>query len=538
MLLTLVFALLTGCNTSPPKFDMPTVPLPNRFREAGGVAPQTPAVPAPGSWAGARNPSGGSVEKARNGWWRDFESPELNSLFDRALANNPDMRVAVHRIVQAKARLDQARAARLPSVSAPLVVADQSAGSGTVGAAPTGSASSSSGASQQTWQAGVRADWRLDLWGEQSALAESAEYQLRRAVYERENVERQLAAALAGAYVDYLSLNDRRGIAIRTDSVQGETLATIENRVEAGDATMADLEQQRATIYSVRATLPVLEQQRMEALSNIAYLVGTVPGNLRLSDRGLDSLAIPATTTGVPSELLLRRPDVRMAEAELRAANADVDVARSRLLPPVDLMAQLGRSGATPAQLLQPQTLFWGLVNSLTVSIFDGGRKKLDEVYSRSVREEMVEAYIRSVHQAVKEVEGALTTLRLSKQRLGAQNDTLEASRRAWEIADRVYRIGGVDYQTLLDTQRTYHRYTDDYAQARAGYMRAYVSLLQSLGGELAPDDGKPAKAGTPAAKLVRTSAGPPTEAAARCQESASKSESPRASITAPCSRR
>lgn len=516
---------ISGCAPHRPKYDMPAVPLPAQYREAGGAAPeQGPGLP-------RQNPAtGDDKDKTKSGWWREFESTELDALVDRALANNPDMRIALQRIVQSKARADQAKAGRLPSLSAPLVAADQSSGSGALGAAPTGSGSGGGGATTvPTFQGSVRADWRLDLWGEQSALAESAAFQLSHSVYERDNVERNLAAAIAASYVEYLSLNDRRAIAQKIDELQSATLTTVENRVAAGDATLSDLEQQRAAVYSVRATLPILEAQRMEALSNIAFLVGTVPGKLQLSERGLDSLAVPAATTGLPSELLLRRPDVRMAEAQLRGANADVAVARSRLLPPMDLAAQLGRSATSPVQLLQPQALFWTMVETLTVQIFDGGRKKNDEVYSRAVHEEMVEGYVRAARQAMKEVESALTALRLARERMIAQKDTLDASYRAWDISGKIYKAGGVDYLTLLDTQRTYHRYLDDYAQARMAYFRGYITLLQALAGsprvEVASGGPASASAGgtTPTGQPATQADGP-----GRCLDGIPRTDNPR----------
>ena len=466
-------ALVSACAGGPPPrsgsaTSAAVIPIPDRYSEAA------PPAPAGGGLAAAGGPE----------WWRTLGSSELDGLIDRGLANSPDMRIAVQHIVQSKARFDQARASRLPTLSAPLLIGDQSAGAGTVGAAPPGGSGGGSASSQKTWQAGVRADWQIDLWGEQSALARSAEFQLQRAIHERDNVARNLAAAIASSYVEYLSLNDRQRIARSTEELQSATLTVVEGRVKAGDATVADLEQQRAAIFSIRATMPVLEQQRVDSLANLAQLVGTVPGRLSLSDHGLDTLSVPTVITGLPSQLLLRRPDVRLAESQLRAAHADVDVARARLLPPMDLAAQIGRSAMSPAQLLLPQTLFWSVVDSLTVTLFDGGRKHNDEVFSRSVEEEMVESYVRAIHQAVREVEGALSTLRLSNERLAAEQQTLDAAHRAMDISTRIYKVGGVDYLTLLDTQRTYHRYLDDFQQVRFSQYRAWITLLQALGGD------------------------------------------------------
>ena len=490
---------LTGCISLPGSYRIPEVSLPAQYQDAastGTALPTSGQTAASPAAAGLSNPPEAASANTPVDWWRDFGNPELQGLIDRALANNPDIRIALNRIVQAKARADQAAAGKYPGLSAPLVIAQQSPGGVTVGTAPAGGVSSvsSNRTSQRTYQASIRADWRLDIWGEQSALAESANFQLWRAVHERENVQRNLTASLATHYVEFLSLNDRLRIAVETEEVLSTTLATIEKRVKAGDATLSELEQQRAAIFAIRATIPTLEQQRLDAIGAMAFLLGTVPGKLSLSNDGLDSLTIPRVAPGLPSALLLRRPDVRVAEAQLLAANADVNVARARILPPMDLSAQIGYSGIALSQLFQPQTLFWNVVDNLVVSIFDGGRKRNEHLFSQAVQEEMVESYARTLYQAMKEVESALAAVRLAERRLTAQGEASKAARRAWDITTRVYAVGGTDYLSLLETQRSYHRYLEDYQKIRMEWYKGHINLFQALGGGLKAEP--PAAAG------------------------------------------
>lgn len=489
---------LTGCISLQGGYPIPEVSLPAQYQDAArtGTAPSTSGLTAvTPAETSPSHPSEPAPAKTPVDWWRDFGNRELQGLIDRALANNPDIRIALNRIVQAKARAEQAAAGKYPGLSAPLVIAQQSPGGVTVGTAPAGGISNvgSNRTSQRTYQASIRADWRLDIWGEQSALAESAHFQLWRAVHERENVQRNLTASLATHYVEFLSLNDRLRIAVETEEVLSATLAAIEKRVKAGDATLSELEQQRAAIFAIRATIPTLEQQKLDTIGAMAFLLGTVPGKLKLSNDGLDSLSIPGVAPGLPSALLLRRPDVRVAEAQLLAANADVNVARARILPPMDLSAQIGYSGIALSQLFQPQTLFWNVVDNLVVSIFDGGRKRNEQLFSQAVREEMVESYARTVYQAMKEVESALTSVRLAERRLTAQREASKAARRAWDINTRVYALGGIDYLSLLETQRSYHRYLDDYQKIRMEFFRGYISLFQALGGGLNSERRAPA---------------------------------------------
>lgn len=505
LLLPLVM-LQAGCFSKRAGYSVPEVPLPAQYRNSLVNPPAKPSAAEPGSPDVAIEPpppplppdsGAGLVE-----WWHAFGSDELEGLIDRGMANNADVRMATLRILQAKARADQAGAGRLPSISMPLVSATQYPASGTtVGTAPTANGSSSgtgSNTSQDTLQAYVRGDYRLDVWGEQSALMESAGLQLWRASFERDNTKRVMAATLASYYVEYIALNDRLRVAKETETVLAATLATIEKRVAAGDATLSELEQQRAAVFSLRSSIPSMEQQREDDINSIAFLVGTVPGGLSLSEGGLDSLTLPQAVPGLPSSLLLRRPDVRMAEARMLAADADLDVARARILPPVDLSAQMGYSSLTLSQLFLPQALFWNTVTNLTVNIFDAGKRSNEKVYNQAVQEEMVEAYVRTIYQAMREVEGALASIRLAEKRLIAQRETIGAARRAWDISTKIYAVGGIDYLTLLETERSYHRYLDEYQRIRMDHYRGYISLFQALGGGIQPSEKTPGKGARP----------------------------------------
>lgn len=482
----LVVWVLLGCAIKRDGYDVPRMALPAQYKNSAQDVLNTTSnsknsIDTP---AKLNTPQEASLAE----WWRSFGNSELVELVDRGLSNNADVRIATLRLAQAKTRADQARAGMLPTISAPIGAAIQSPGGALgVGGVPAGVGSSSSGAgnstSQKSYQASVRGSWRADVWGEQRSLAESAKFQLWQAAFERDNVQRNMAANIASGYVEFLSLNDRLRVARKTESVLGGMLAAIEARVDVDDATLIDLDQQKVIVFAARSIIHSLEQQREDALTNIAFLVGTVPGSLKLSGDGLDTLYLPAVVPALPSSLLLRRPDVRMAEARLLAADANVDVARARLLPPLDLSAQMGYSSLSMAQLFQPSTLFWNALASFTASIFDGGKLASDKENAQAIHEEMVETYARTIYQAVKEVENALVAIRLTGQRLDSQQKVTDSARRVWDSSAEVYAIGGIDYLTLLDTERAYQRYLDEYQQIKMGYYREYISLFQALGG-------------------------------------------------------
>lgn len=475
----LVAASFSGCALKRSGYDVPEISLPVQYKNAAiedtKILPNSPVEIAAKSVSGDFSQDVGMIE-----WWRSFGNAELMALIDRGIANNLDVRIATLKIAQVKARADQARADQVPAVSANVGESIQAPG-GQVGSVPV--TVENNKITQKLYQASLRGNWRIDLWGEQSALAESASLQVWQAAFERDNVQRSMVANLASTYVEYLSLNDRLRIAQEADTVLSGVLATIEKRVEAGDATLIELEQQKATIFAVRATIPELEQRREDAVTSIAFLVGAVPGSLALSNNGLNALLLPSIVPSLPSSLILRRPDVRMVEAKLLAADADVDVARARILPPLDLSGQIGYSSLAMSGLFQPLSLFWNTIANLTVSIFDSGKLSSQKDMAKTQHEEMVENYARTIYQAVREVESALAAIRLTAKRFDAQQEATAAAQRAWDSSNEVYAVGGLDHLTLLDAGRTYLRYLDDYERIKMDRYRGYISLFQALGG-------------------------------------------------------
>ena len=443
-----ILLVLAGCESTGPKLDNTSVSVPGAYRNA---------IEAP--------PPGRLV---RANWWTLYGSEELNHLVDRSLAYNADLRVATLQVAQAKIRVDQARAGLLPFITAPVRAVVQSQGTTTD--------------SQQNSQAGLTGTFRLDVWGEQRGLVDSAELQLARAIHERENVQRNTIGALVTSYIAYLSVSDSILIARENEAVAADILRSFEQRLELGDATADELEQQKAVLFSQQVVLPGLENQQDDLRSAISRLVGALPGNLVLSERGLDALQLPVIKTGLPSALLLDRPDIRMMEARMRAANANINVARARLLPPVDLAAQLSYSGANLANLLQPQNFLASTAASLVLAIFDGGLKKGEQAFAQSFYEEMVETYGKTVLQAVRDVESAIANLRAANRRLDAQKSVTRAALQIYKLTNEAFAAGAIDQGAVLEHRRSYQRSADEAQRMRSEVLRSYATLAYALG--------------------------------------------------------
>lgn len=330
---------LVGCMATDPTYQAPVMRVPESFRNVPPAQMQAVIVSA-------------------QPWWTQYGSTELNGLIDRGLADNSELRIARLQIAQARIRADQVKAGNMPTVSAPLRVSTQGAG----GASNT----------QQSAQLSLQGIFRLDVWGEQKASVAAAEFQVQRAMFERGNVQRNMVGGMVSAYISYLLIADSLVLAHENESVAKDLLQTVERRLALGDATQEELELQLSALAMQQASIPVLENELENYTTIIARLAGALPAELVMTDRSLDALLLPSMSAGLPATLLLQRPDIRLVEARMRAANANIEVARARLLPPVDLSAQLGYSGLALSQLLQPQSLFWAAAASLAVTIFDG----------------------------------------------------------------------------------------------------------------------------------------------------------------------
>ena len=419
-----------------------------------------------------------SLGESLSEWWRILNSSELNDIIDRGLANNSDMRIATLRIAQTQERLFVSKSGKLPEISLPARIEAKSPEFG-LGTVPSNGKTNS----VTTYEISLRSDWRPDIWGEQASLEDSALFQLWRSTFQRDEVQRNLVTSIVSNYLEYLSLNDRIRVARETETVLNEMLESLLKRLDLGDSTITEIEQQKTAVFSVSATIPVLEQQRLNIINRLSNLVGSVPGNLILLDNGVDSIVFPSVFPGIPSSFLLHRPDIKMVEAKLLSASADIDVARTRILPPIDLTAQLGYGSKHLSEIIQPQSLMWSAIANISATIFDNGKRSGEIKFAKNVQEEMVETYIRVIYDALREVEDAMNVIKFTRDRLEEQRIATDASRLAWDYSRDSYLAGAVDYFIVLDSQRTYHKNLDEWYKVIMERNRGLVSLFSSLGG-------------------------------------------------------
>ncbi|MBP7064309.1 efflux transporter outer membrane subunit [Ferrovibrio sp.] len=438
-----------------------------------------PAITAPAAWDAASNTA--LAEWPDTSWWRGFASAELDGLMRQAESNNRDLAAALARIRQAEASARIAGAALLPTLGA-------DGGAGRSWSPSSSSTSSTRTASsgrvvRNSFDLGLTAGYQVDLFGGNRAGSDAALERLAASRYDRETVALTLHADLATAYFQLLSVRDRIRLAEDTLRNAEDVLAVLERQRQLGVASELEVAQQRNSVASQRATIPALRQSERETLTAIALLLGRPPQGFAISTTSLDALALPAVKAGLPSALLARRPDIRKAEADLRAANRDIAVAQAARLPSLDLTMGAGLQSSALHTLLQPQSALYSLAASLTAPLFQGGRLEGQEDLNRARYQELAETYGKAAITAFGDVEDALTSTANAAERYTYAREAFDQAREAYRIVEARYRAGTVPFLNLLDAQRTVFQANDALAQALLGRYTALVDLYKALGG-------------------------------------------------------
>ena len=444
-------AILTGCVADQPTTAPQRPPLAFKYQ----IDPASPGWPA-------------------QDWYRGFHSQRLDDLIDSAANANLDLQAARARVLQANARARQAGAALLPSLDA--------TPNGTYYAGH----SAQGGGHELDWSAMLTASYELDFWGGNHATAKSALFLEAASRAEQDTVALTTLAGVANTYFQTLGLRERVRIAESNSDAARELLEVVQARFDAGVAAPVELATQKAAYDTAQVAIFDLEQSEVESVSALSLLLGALPEAFELEPEPLDAIQEPQLSSGVPSELMARRPDVYLAEANLRSAHADIAVARAAMFPNISLTAGAGVANpALPATVLTIPGIGPSLAlgGNLTQPIFDHGRLEArhDEAIARET--ELLATYRSSIIAAFSDVENALAAIQHLNQSSAAQTDNLTQSERAFAGAKARYAAGSGDFLTLLEAQRTFYTARDQFVQYRVARLQALVSLCKALGG-------------------------------------------------------
>jgi NodT family efflux transporter outer membrane factor (OMF) lipoprotein len=409
-------------------------------------------------------------------WWRGFRSRQLTDLIEEGLTSNLDIAAAVARIVQADALARIAGAPLVPAIDFN-ASALRARSSGTTGGG------TSSPSYRTNFSTSLSASYEIDFWGKNRARLRAAEEIAVASRFDREVVALATVVSVANAYFLVQASYDRLNTARNNLAAAVRVFNLIDERFKVGTASALDTAQQESLVNQVRAAIPLLEQQLRENIVTLAVLIGRAPANLNVRTTGMGPIAIPPVTPGLPSDLLVQRPDIRDAEAQLAAANASVEAARAAMLPSITLTGEGGYTSAALRTLLRPESAFFTVAGGLVQPLLDGWRLQGQLDFEKGRQDELLQLYRRSVVSAFGDVERALIAVRQSAERERLQREVVASSRRAFEISETRLREGAVDLVTVLNTQQSLFVAEDNAHQARLARLQAVVSLFQALGG-------------------------------------------------------
>ncbi len=405
-------------------------------------------------------------------WWHSFGSAELPGLIDEALHANPDLAIAVEHVRQAEAQAQIAGSTLFPVLN--FGTATQRRES-----RPQGGSWSSDKSSNGT----LSASYEIDLWGGNAAGVRAAEASVRSNRFDQETVRLTLVAGVASGYFQVLSLRGRLAIARENLAIAERVFKVVDARARYGAVSALDVARQQSAVLGQRAAIPPLELQQRQTLFALAILLGRQPERFDVAASTVSDILVPRIAPGLPAELILRRPDLASAEAQLAAANANVSVARAALLPAISLTGSAGLASDALLNFLDAPTATLTIGAALLQPIFNAGRLRAEVDVAASREREMAESYRKLVLAALADVEGALAAASRDAEQEGLQDQVVAEARRALHLAEVRYREGADDLLTLLDAQRTLFQAEDQLAQIHLARLLASVGLFKALGG-------------------------------------------------------
>jgi len=455
-------SLLAACTTGP-NYHRPAIAAPATFRGAEpGPAPQPLSV-------------------ADLKWFEIFKDEKLQELVRTALAQNYDLRDAVARVEAARANLGIARSAQFPQASAGGAVNIERLSRD--GATPIPPALLAS--QNRNWgEASLSLlSFEVDLWGRLRRSTEAARANLLSADENRKAVVTTLISDVATAYMSLRELDNELEISERTLATRKESLELTRLRQGGGVATLLDLRQAEQLVYTATATIPAIEQQIEQTENNISLLLGKAPAGV-IRGRGLTQQELPPSVpAGLPSALLDRRPDIREAEQNLIAANAQIGVAKAAYFPQVSLTGFLGGQSTQLASLFSGPQSAWNFAPQVTQPIFAAGRIKSGVRLAEAGRDSALSQYDKAIQTAFTEVSNALIAhQRVRESRV--QQEALVAALRDRERLAYVRYRGGVDTQlNALDADRDLFQAEVALSQIQLNEVLSVVQLYKALGG-------------------------------------------------------
>ncbi len=454
--LSLIMFLASGCAVGP-NYKRPNVSVPGTYR---GAMPQEAPQPAAESLGDQK-------------WWEVFQDKRLQDLIQTALQQNYDVRITATRILEAQAQLGITRADQLPTVNAEAQAVNQRSARGKF--FPAFETNSN--------QVDLSLAWELDFWGKYRRATEAARANLLASEWAREAVISTLVSDVATAYFQLRELDLQLEISRRTLVSRQDSLRLTQMLANGGATSMLDVRQAEQLVFTAAETIPDLERRIEQQENFISTLLGSNPGPIARGTKLTEQPHSPEIPAGLPSSLLERRPDIRQAEAQLIAANAQIGVAKAAYFPQINLTATSGYQSSALTSLFSGPAGLWNFGGSLVQPIFAGGRIRSGVRFSEARQQEALLVYQQTIQQAFRGVSDALVEYRKDREFREQQEQLALSAQDAARLSETRYRGGATSYLEVLTNETNYFDAELGLAQAQLNELLGLVSVYRNLGG-------------------------------------------------------
>ncbi len=432
-----------------------------------GPQPGSPDYPTPDSVRGDSGPHGASF--GDRAWRQVFTDATLKSLIETALKNNPDMVAATYRIEEARALAGAARADWFPTLDGAADAVARGTGKG--------------GDHSDSYSMSGLLSWEIDLWGGIRRSNEAARARELQAQYQRDAVQTSLIAAVAGAYIELKSLDERLEISKRTAESRQKSLDLVLERRNGGVSSDLEVGQAEALLGQARTAIPVTEQAIAAKENEIRSLLGEFPGSVARGG-SLDSLESRLRIkVGLPSELLQRRPDIAAADQAFQAATAEIGVAQALRLPRLALTGSGGWASTDLDQLLERKSGVYSIGPDLAGPIFDAGRGKSRVMAAEALAKQALAEHDRAAKQAFREAADAINAHVKTGEIVTEQSRLVESERKVATVANERFLGGASSYLEVLDAERNLFDSELQLTDARRDRLLSVVQAYRALGG-------------------------------------------------------
>ena len=442
---------------------------------------ERPDVTPPQSWRAITTAESRSL--ADTSWWELFNDARLQELIHIALAENRDLKIAIERIEEARARYGVARSYFWPSVTVGGAGGRIQTSEGSLTHTPTTDAGGDRDNERSIYSAAADVSWEIDFFGRVRRTSEAQEALLLGTEEARRSTVLALVADVARVYFELREADRQLDIARRTLAARSEYVQLAKDRFQGGVTPEIDFRQAEAEYRRIETIVLDLERLVRVKENELSVLLGRNPGDV-IRGLGIDAQKLPATVpVGLPSTLLDRRPDIREAEQNLAAATANIGAAKALLFPRFALTGSYGVASTDFDDLFEESSKSWNVLGNVLQPIFEGGRNLRRVDISESQQRQALYGYERTVLQAFRETEDALVTYRKTADQVRSQADRVRAERKVLELAELRYRGGTTNYLEVLDAQRSLFDAEIQEAQTLGTHLVSLVYLYKALGG-------------------------------------------------------